>query len=80
MTVIAQDDHLTAGAWVACEWRRVMEARERITISLVFHGLTYNMLEHYWSRGIFSMQLLSFLREQLTDCIGFERKLRYELL
>ena len=55
-------------------------SRERITISLVFHGLTYNMLEHYWSCGIFSMQLQSFLREQLTDCIGFERKLRYELL
>ena len=53
-------------------------SRERITISLVFHGLTYNMLEHYWSCGIFSMQLLSF--SIITDCIGFERKLRYELL
>ena len=27
MTVIAQDDHLTAGAWVACEWRRVIAAQ-----------------------------------------------------
>ena len=27
MTVIAQDDHLTAGAWVACERRRVIAAQ-----------------------------------------------------
>ena len=27
MTVITQDDHLTAGAWAACGWKEITSAK-----------------------------------------------------